>query len=486
MFNKIMMLEQVTIQVKKQQLIKKNISNYIIDRLLWCDPTNKDKSDTDKVGSYTDWIVNKYLKDISFSDFNKLHSQLEQYDKSKHKIPDPKLHNISQFETLDELVEYVDNNQDKLNITPNKFVITEGSSLAVFYSKQFVIHVPHTEEQSKVLGSGTKWCTSQEKDNKFKDYITLGYLFYITNKTTHQEKYNLFLDLTYDKIEFSDDKNRHLSYKLFDIVKEDNTLIPQIKTYFEYKNIKLTGQLYNFLECKTVNDIVSWFQTYVNKNASIYFEKDEQTLINIISKTPKLYQYIPNPTPQIQLQQVSKDPFIQNHIEHWDKNIQLQIISHTGYFIEDIIKRGIIPDEDVQLQQVTASPHQITILLEKNIPVSKKVQIQQVSKDGTIIRELGRSPDEDVQLQQVKQNFKQIIYITSPSEEVNLYQVSKNGIYIRFIKNPSEKIQLQQINQNPNQYDYITNPTPKQTQLYYQLKSITESTGYISKLLDVN
>jgi len=55
-------------------LIKKNISNYIIDRLLWCDPTNKDKNDSDKVGSYTDWIINKYLKDISFSDFNKLHS----------------------------------------------------------------------------------------------------------------------------------------------------------------------------------------------------------------------------------------------------------------------------------------------------------------------------------------------------------------------------------------------------------------------------
>jgi hypothetical protein len=55
------------------------------------------------------------------------------------------------------------------------------------------------------------------------------------------------------------------------------------------------------LKCKTVDDIVSWFQTYVNKNASIYFEKDEQTLINIISKTPNLYQYIPNPTPQIQI-----------------------------------------------------------------------------------------------------------------------------------------------------------------------------------------
>jgi hypothetical protein len=32
--------------------------------------------------------------------------------------------------------------------------------------------------------------------------------------------------LTYDKIEFADDKNRYLTYKLFDIVKNDDTLIP--------------------------------------------------------------------------------------------------------------------------------------------------------------------------------------------------------------------------------------------------------------------
>jgi len=30
----------------------------------------------------------------------------------------------------------------------------------------------------------------------------------------------------YLKIEFTNDKDRHLTYKLFDIVKEDNTLLP--------------------------------------------------------------------------------------------------------------------------------------------------------------------------------------------------------------------------------------------------------------------
>jgi len=43
--------------------LNKGISNEIIDKLLQADPTNKYKTDKDKVGSYTDWIVNKYLKD---------------------------------------------------------------------------------------------------------------------------------------------------------------------------------------------------------------------------------------------------------------------------------------------------------------------------------------------------------------------------------------------------------------------------------------
>jgi hypothetical protein len=53
--------------------LNKGISNEIIDKLLQADPTNKDKSDNDKVGSYTDWIVSRYLKDRTFNDFTKLY-----------------------------------------------------------------------------------------------------------------------------------------------------------------------------------------------------------------------------------------------------------------------------------------------------------------------------------------------------------------------------------------------------------------------------
>ena len=141
-----MLLEQVTIQIKKQQLLNKGLSNDIINKLLQADPTNKDKNDNDKVGSYTDWIVSRYLKDRTFNDFAKLHSQLEQYDKSKHKIPDKELQNIGQFKTLDDLITFVNNNQDKLAIKTDSIKIIDKDGYDIFIVKIFIIYVPHNKK----------------------------------------------------------------------------------------------------------------------------------------------------------------------------------------------------------------------------------------------------------------------------------------------------------------------------------------------------
>ena len=522
MISKLMLIEQVTIQEKKQQLLNKGISNDKIDKLLQCDPTNKNKSDTDKVGSYTDWITSRYLKDRTFNNFDKLYKQLEQYDKSKHKIPDKELQNIGQFKTLDDLIMYINNNQDKLVIKTDKFVIEEKNDYDMFYSKNYIIHVPHTEEQSKKLGSGTKWCTSQGKENYFQSYYNEGYLFYITDKTTTQKRYNLYLQNKGAKIEFADDKNRHLTYKLFDIVKEDNTLIPQIKYYYEYKNIGIQSKINKLFQCKSVFDIVTFWEHNINTLAPAYFETNENHLINIASKYHLCgIQFISNPSWEVQIQQLNTDKLNINFIESITKkaqiqyvsmdtqqynimylinqgikpehDVQLQQVSKNGQQIQYIINAGIRPEYDVQLQQVKDNGEQIQHIINVGIIPEHDVQLQQVSQYGYQIEYIikaGIRPEHDVQLQQVSQNSEQLFYITKagirPEHDIQLQQVSQNGLQIRHIKNPSEEIQLQQINQNPDQYDYITNLTPKQTQLYKQLSGITESTGYISKLLDVN
>ena len=501
MISKLMLLEQVTIQTKKQQLLNKGISSDVIDKLLQSDPTNKDKSDTDKVGSYTDWIVSRYLKDRQFNDFTKLHSQLEQYDKSKHKIPNKQLQNIGQFKTLDEFITFVNNNQDKLAIKTDDFIVEEKNDYDMFYSRDFIIHVPHTKKQSIELGSGTKWCTSQINDNMFQSYYNDGYLFYITNKTTKQERYNLFLSMGYLKIEFTNDKDRHLTYKLFDIVKEDNTLLPQIKNYFEYKNIESNHILQLFLNSKTASDVVEFWKYNINNFADIYFEKNENKLLNIVNHIGSNLQFIPNPSIKIQLQQLAKDMRNIDYIEYPDNtvfkklvsqdgyyikyiidagikpkhDVQLQQVSQDGYQIRHIIYAGITPDYDIQMQQVSQNGWQIKYIIDAGLQPENsnewhEIQLQQVSQSGDQIRHIinaGITPDYDTQLQQVSQNGLQIEHIiiagVQPENEnewhdVQMQQVKQNGWQIQYINNPSEKVQLQQVLQNEYQIQYIKNP----------------------------
>ena len=587
MISKLMLLEQVTIQEKKQQLLNKGISNEIIDKLLQADPTNKDKSDNDKVGSYTDWIVSRYLKDRTFNDFTKLYQQIEQYDKSKHKILDKQLQHIGQFKSLIEFITFVNNNQDKLSIKSDNFIVEEKNDYDMFYSKNYIIHVPHTKEQSKVLGSGTKWCTSQENYNYFQSYYNEGYLFYITDKTTTQKRYNLYLQNKGAKIEFADDKNRHLPYKLFDIVKNDDTLIPQIKSYYEYKNIKSEDKTQMFLNCKTISDIIEFWKKNFSVFADIYFEKDENKLLHTVKMIGSSIKFIPNPSPKIQLQQLTKDMNNVDYIESPDNIVLKNLVTQNGGYIKYIIDAGIKPNHDIQLQQVSQNGQQIRYIINAGIKPDYDVQLQQISQDGQqigyiinagvqpedynkwhniqlqqvsqngyqirYIIDAGITPEHDVQLQQVTRYGEQIKYIIDagikPENEnewhniqlqqvsqygeqiwhiidagirpeykvqlqqvsrcgeqikyiikagvqpennnewhnVQLQQVSRCGEQIKYIENPSEKIQLQQIKQQTDQYYQIEHPTPQQTQLFKRLiRGFTESTGYISKLLDVN
>jgi len=56
-----------------------------------------------------------------------------------------------------------------------------------------------------------------------------------------------------------------------------------------------------FLDCKTVSDVVEWWKTNISAFADIYFEKDETKLLNTVEDIGSSIQFIPNPSPKIQL-----------------------------------------------------------------------------------------------------------------------------------------------------------------------------------------
>ena len=216
---------------------------------------------------------------------------------------------------------------------------------------------------------------------------------------------------------------------------------------------------------------------------------DRDMQLQQVSQNGYQIQYLTNPDKNIQIQQVSQNGNQIEYIENPDKDVQLQQIRQNGHQIKILLDNNIIPDKDVQIQQVSQHAYYITYIIEHGIPLDKDVQMQQVSTSGAYINYI-KNPDKDVQMQQVRQNGMQIQYILRkgiiPNKDIQMQQVRNDGKQIYYIPNPPEEIQLQQIKQDPDQYDYIENPTPKQKQLYNQIKNIKESTGYISKLLDVN
>ena len=473
MISKLMLLEQVTIQEKKQQLLNKGISNEIIDKLLQADPTNKDKSDNDKVGSYTDWIVSMYLKDRQFDNFEQLYNQLEQYDKSKRKLPNKEQQSINYFNSLTEFITFVKQNHKILTIASDTFNIIEKTGYDEFDSTYFRIIVPHTREQSIENGSGTKWCTAQINDNMFDDYYKHGYLFYIFSKTTNQKKYNLFLN-TDDKyeIEFADGKDRHLTYKLFDIVKQDTTLLLQIKKYINSKQIELATKSKNLINRVTVSGVVNFWIQRIDPLAALYYETDEEVLIDKIKIYYDAIKYIPNPSVNVQIQQVTQTIKSLRLIDSPHKETILQQVTLNGNQIQYILHAGLKVDKDIMMQQVRQDGDQIEQILQAKLQIDKDIMKQQVSQCGNQIKYILYAKlqiDKDIMMQQVRQDGDQVTYILKYKaqievEEKDLYdimmqQVTQNGgqiYYILYAKLQIDKdIMMQQVKQNGMQIKYI-------------------------------
>ena len=91
---------------------------------------------------------------------------------------------------------------DPVESIPNVKILYKGplGSLAV----------PETEEASKILGKGTKWCTAADNNNMFDEYNKAGPLYVWKDKSGKKYQFH-FVNL-----EFMDDKNDPILPNLLD------------------------------------------------------------------------------------------------------------------------------------------------------------------------------------------------------------------------------------------------------------------------------
>ena len=504
-----MLIEQKTLK----QLIK-NKSNVDVNKvkdILQLDPTLKvDNIDDDtEIGKYGEWLLGKLYKkynQLSDSDKDMIKSDLQFYDyqiRSK-RIPSEydNIYKIKSIKELNDIIIKLQDNNNPLTQDPvtvaignHKFYTVSENPFELlkrqYYGEikeggvtKWLVFNPKTKEESIVAGHNTSWCTARDDNkNQWDTYIYEGntaWIFILSGKykDANPDEYKQLIDSKLDKICIIVERGQcqTRNNNLFQL-----KLLPEIGDFIENKiddgTIKLAN--YDILDYKRgIKQILTGIK---NKNNRLY----HAIKLTNLTKEKQIEQFKNRPNNYYKI----IDEVINNDIEI-DKDIQLQQVSQNGLQIEQIIQAGIKPDHDVQLQQVSQNGWQIRNVYNP----TEDIQMQQVSQNGLQIEYI-KNPSEDIQKQQVSQNGLQIEHIiiagVQPENKnewknIQLQQVSQNGYQIKYIENPNEEVQLQQINQNPDQYDYIENPTPKQTQLYKQLTGVTESTQYISKLLDVN
>jgi hypothetical protein len=394
-------IDQLTNEFGQKLLAKDDHSkksqdpNKLINLFVDADPT------TNK--NYTKWMIRTYITGgiRHLEDLSRTQKALALFDKFKSKLPADQrdIGKIKKLSDLENLVEqFAEAKTGKQEKAEEKAKLYK--EIETFYSgPEGKILIPKTEEASCFLGRGTKWCTAAtESENYFDYYNTSGSLYIIL--TSDGSKFQFH----FENGEFTD-----ASDESFDLVKFD-------KKY-------------------------PWV-------FRIFFDKLGEE--NLVVKMPQLFQFVKNPSEQVQLAAVNRDSDAIAYIKNPSEQVQIAAVNRDGYAIQYIKK----PSEQVQIAAVKQTGFAIQFIDN----TSQQVQIVAVKQTGFAIRFIDNT-SEQVQLAAVNQDGNAIQYIKKPIEQVQIAAVKQNGFAIRFIEIPSKQVQLAAVKQTGFAIKYIKNPS---------------------------
>jgi hypothetical protein len=278
-----------------------------------------------KVGKYAKWLLKLYSNDnLNLDDLNKIEKYLPIFDKlSKSDKTTNK--DINTYNSLDDVYNVINSYLDS-----NK-TISKGDEIRKTKEKakkidindnRFIVIQPLTKQASCYYGKGSQWCTSSNtSDNKFDEYISLGPLYIIMDKSKRNDvgdyaKYKIH----FQKGEFKDDNNQEVNFK---------------------KNPEIKEAIKKLIKVIKINpmDLVNY------KSMNIMF--------------------IDNPSEEVQLNAVTTTPFTIKYIQNPSEQVQLAAVKQNGLTIADIDN----PSEEVQQAAIKQNPNSIKFI---NITNDKK------------------------------------------------------------------------------------------------------------------
>lgn len=177
--------------------VRKNypkISDEDFYRLIKLDPTYREGSNS--VGTYGKWILTMFQKG-KLNNEGHVTDALARFESEKKNL---KNKDIGQFKSLEEIDEYLDNDDNYKTLShrqevrqrqnDRKNVDLGNEAEKVFESSDWEVWVPKTYAASCRLGQGSSWCTaSTESDYYYNYYTKYGDLYINKHKTDEDEMY---------------------------------------------------------------------------------------------------------------------------------------------------------------------------------------------------------------------------------------------------------------------------------------------------------
>ena len=283
--------------------------NAVLSKLEEMDPT--------KNKQFIPWLAKNYGS-FRIEDSGRVSDALTKFVKLKTQISrQGKSVDIGQY-TWNSFEEMIDDitkvDVDSSNQTLNYENIDD---IQVLYSGAYgKLIVPTTEAASCEIGSGTKWCTSARKDNRFDEYNAEGKLY-------------IWIDKSGDKYQFHFEKGEYMD--------STDINIPDDKMKYFVNEHPVLRKFFSKMAPKHPVFAVM----YLNN-------PDKDVQLAAVNQNGYVIRFIKNPDKDVQLAAVNQNGAAIKYIKNPDKDVQLAAVTQNGYAIAYIEK----PDKDVQLVSI--------------------------------------------------------------------------------------------------------------------------------------
>ncbi len=179
LFNESLILEGAYDNYEKHYS-KTKLTLQDFEQIVKADPTSMMDDGHDKMGKYSKWLINLYLKGgLKLEDLYKVTKYLTTFDKYKSKLEVKDINKVISLPGLFDIVKnYIDSDEPASNREVEKQA--KKDAIRFYEDENHLIIIPKSEKAACYYGKGTEWCTAADEGyNAFDYYNAQGNLYII-------------------------------------------------------------------------------------------------------------------------------------------------------------------------------------------------------------------------------------------------------------------------------------------------------------------